>query len=239
MNAWMDLIWKQGGNLPLTPKPIHLGGGERAVLPSFCREQIESIDYDKNEIIYKVLNPSLYPVHKHKGTIQFDYDPEKNSTRMLWHIQVTPYHNFAIPVNLFNSAVTATQSQNLRNYLIQQQQQQPGKEEDSEEEETLHHVVESHMERGFLWLLEKTVDLVNGTFAAVEDQQQAWQRIHNKRDDSVAQVILEEATDAKKVANKEIWANKETGFFFGEAKQKEQPRPTLRLRKEDIPEDLR
>jgi hypothetical protein len=239
MNAWMDFIWKQGGNLPLTPKPINLGEGERAVLPSFCREQIESIDYDKNEIIYKVLNPSLLacPVHEHKGTVQFDYDPAKDSTRMLWRIQVRPYHNFAIPVNLFTSAVTATQSQNLRKYLIQQQ---PGKEEDSEEEERLRHVVESHMERGFSWLLEKTVDLVNETIAADEDQQQkAWQRIHKKRDDSLAQVILEEATDAGKVAKTESWANKETEFLFGEAKKKEQPRPTLRLRKEDLPEDLR
>jgi hypothetical protein len=123
-HAWMDFIWKQGDNLSLlTPKPIHIEGGERTLrVPYFLREPI-----------------------------------------------------------------------------------QPGNKEDSDEEETLH-VVEPHnnMEKGLSWLLEKTGDLVKGTVAAVEDQQQkSWQIIHKKRDDSVAQELLEEATDAGKSRQKE------------------------------------
>jgi hypothetical protein len=226
MDAWVSFVWKQGGELFLIPKPINLGGGQRVIPPLFIRERLQSVDYDKNEIIYKVENPSLltYPVHEHLGTVQFEYDSDNDSTTMLWRVQVQPYHNFEIPVNVVTSATITSLSLNLRSYLIEKP---PSKRNGN---------ADSMMSKGFSLLIDKAGGLVKGSFAAVEDQQlQRFQNIQQKMDDSVAQV-LQEAEEAEQSAAAATSTGATPGLFFAE-KKKSEPRPTLVLEKSDLPKD--
>ena len=116
MDAWVDFVWKQGGDLPLPLKPVNLGGNERAILPIFSREKIDSLDYDKNEIVYHVANPTF--VHRHNGVVEFAYDEDKDTTTMKWRVDVLPHKNLNIPVSVATSYALSTLAENLRKYVL-------------------------------------------------------------------------------------------------------------------------